>query len=59
MIIITNLQLKREIYFKEQKKVYILSLHTSNSKFTNDTDFWAFYFTLVLSLCYLDLVLVT
>ena len=57
MLIITNLQLERERErdFKEHKN-YILSLHTSDSKFTNDTDFF-FYFTFVL--CYVDLVLVT
>ena len=47
MLIITNLQLEKEIDFNEQKR-YILSLHTYNSKFTNDMDFWTFYFTLVL-----------
>ena len=62
MLIITNLQLERERErdFKEHKN-YILSLHTShsqkkkkkslhtsNSKFTNDMDFWTFSFTLVL-----------
>ena len=47
MLIITNLQVETEIDFKEHKK-YILSLHTFNSKFTNDMDFWTFSFTLVL-----------
>ena len=59
MLIITNLQLERERErdFKEHKK-YILSLHTSDSKFTNDMDFWIFFFYLSFVLCYLDLVLV-
>ena len=53
MLITTNLQLERERErererdFKEHKN-YILSLHTSDSKFTNDMDFWTFSFTLVL-----------
>ena len=51
MLITTNLQLERERErerdFKEHKN-YILSLHTSDSKFTNDMDFWTFSITLVL-----------
>ena len=58
MLIITNLQLERERGrerererdFKEHKK-YILSLHTSDSKFTNDMDFWIFFFYLSFVLC--------
>ena len=52
MLIITNLQLERERErerdFKEHKK-YILSLHTSDSKFTKDMDFWIFF--LLLEFC--------
>ena len=63
MLIITNLQLEREREregFYGAQKLYIKfthfsflkkkkkSLHTSNSKFTNDMDFWTFSFTLVL-----------
>ena len=53
MLLITNLQLEREINYKEHKiyiyiYIYILSLHTSDSKFTNDMDFWIFSITLVL-----------
>jgi len=48
MFIIINLQLESEINSKEYKKVYILSLHISDSKFINDVNFWTFSFTLVL-----------
>ena len=51
MLLITNLQLEREINYKEHKiyiYIYILSLHTSDSKFTNNMDFWVFSITLVL-----------
>ena len=34
--------------FEETQKVYVLILHTSDSKFTNDMNFWTFSFTLVL-----------
>ena len=43
----TTWERERERDFKEHKN-YILSLHTSDSKFTNDMDFWTFSFTLVL-----------
>ena len=39
---------ERERDSKELQKVYILSLHTLDSKFTNDMVFWTFSFTLVL-----------
>ena len=50
MLIITNLQIEREIGSKKHKKVYVLILHTSDSNFTNDIDFldFFFYFSFVL-----------
>ena len=39
---------ERERDSKELQKVYILSLHTLDSKFSNDMDFWTISFTLVL-----------
>ena len=47
MLIIKNLQLEKEIDLRSTKR-YILSLHNSDSKFTDDMDYWTFSFTLVL-----------
>ena len=35
------------VEFYGAQKVYIISLHTSDVKFTNDMDFWTFSFTFV------------
>ena len=40
MLLITNLQLERKIDSKEHQKVYILNLHTLDSEFINDVNFF-------------------
>ena len=44
MLLITNLQLERKIDSKGHQKVYILNLHTSDSEFTNDMNFFGLFF---------------